>query len=150
MNSPRFNVYLDPRPLTTRDQCYTPPQYQHDFVMLLTHSGYFPCVNSVSQPRLSDVQGTNGFVYLYETQELVRCNAYTLGKILCMQWYVEPLTDLEMDTIIDYMKPFYSLEGGFTEPSETYHTLLDSGCFERGEAQKSFTENEFIGSHVFL
>ena len=150
MNIPRFNVYLDPRPLTHREAYYAPPKDQTDLVTLMTHSGYFPCVNTESQPRIGDIQRTNGFVYLPETKQLVQCKAYTGGKILCMQWYLYPLTDMEMDTIIDYMKPFYGVEGGFKEPSETYHTLVDAGCFQQVEVKKSFTENEFIGSHVFL
>jgi hypothetical protein len=149
-NPPRFNVYLDPRPLLSSEQFYKPPQHQDDFVMHLVKYGYQPTINSLGQPKKHEVQGMNGLVYLHEDQKLIRCNEYVDGQILCIQWYAETLSDEDLDHIAAYMKPFYCMDGGLECPPDTYTALLEAGCFATTKVQKAGLQSEFIGSELVL
>lgn len=146
-NTPRFNVYVTPPPLTlTCQKLYTPPPHEDAFVAHLQRYGYLPSVNAVQQPHADDVVRLCGLVYLHERQELIPCALYKEGAILCIQWYNEPLTLHQLECIAAYMKPFYCLDGGLDCTPEEFEALNALGCFATVEPQKSTLAPEFIGS----
>lgn len=131
MNTPRFIVYTTPRPLF-HFGIYAPPQNEVEFITYLVKSGYTPCVNALKGPSVSELNRLCGFVLIEESDQLINCKEYTEGRVKCLQWYHEPLSDEELAFVMEHMHFLYF---GGDEPviPEQFLYLQEKGCFRREE-----------------
>jgi hypothetical protein len=132
------------------DKHYKPPQYQCDFINHLDSAGFFPTVNSLEQPRSSQLLSTSGLFFLYEDQRLVRIDEWKGEKVLCLQWYNDPLTKDQLDTIKGYCAPFYGLGQHKSFVSQKEKELLDRKCMLPPPVNELKAASPFLGNFVRL
>lgn len=150
MNYPRFFVYTDPRPIDfPLRETYHPPEHQESLIRQLLEAGFTPLVNGIKQPELSEVHALCGFALL-ESGSLVNCREYERGKILCIQWYNDPVTDEELEIIRNYCAPFYGIGKSRSYVTAQEQALIDRGCMHPTPSFPLLHEPTFLGNRVIL
>lgn len=128
MPSPRFNVFVDPRPLDYPIlKVFHPPAHQERLVQHLIQNGFEPLVNAVRQPNVKEVQTMFGIILL-DNGEMMRCDEYDgSDKVLCIQWYPEPVSIEDLNTILSYCAPFYGVGNHRSYVTMHEQQLIDAG-----------------------
>ena len=148
MCSPRFFVYTDPRPLDfPLLDTYHPPAHQEELIRKLIQNGFHPLVDSLKQPLPEHVREMSGLVLLDQGQ-MLRCDQYTQGKILCIQWYHEPVSSSDLDIILQYCASFYGLGVARSYVTADEQRLIDTGYMTPTLPQPVLRAPTFLGNHV--
>ncbi len=148
MNEPRFFVFTDPRPLDfPLLETWHPPAHQEGLVRQLLQNGFHPLVNGLSQPTPESVQIMYGIVVLEEGY-IMRCDQYKSGKILCIQWYNEPVSKTDLDLIKDYCGPFYGIGNAKSYITADEHRLIEQGYMMTPTPLQQIRGPTFLGNHV--
>lgn len=151
MNHPRFIVFLDPRPsnLSFRETWY-PPKYQQDLVQQLVHAGFQPMTNSERQPTAAEMSTYQGLMLLTDGS-LKFCHQYEPSdKVLCIQWYNEPLTAEELSIVYHYCAPFYNIGVARSYVTAEEQALLDRGCMTPPAPMTLRSAPTFLGNRVVI
>lgn len=146
-NSPRFIVYVAPRPISCMNQHYSPPEEDCAFIRLLWKNGLNPSVNSQCQPSKQDLASCSGFVVVEgRIDSIMKIGEYKEGRIKCLQYFCNPLMADELDAIKPLWAWFYGLSH-FKKVSEEYQYLVDLGCCTGTEcmiSEEEFDQTQFI------
>lgn len=148
MPEPRFFVFTDPRPLDFPIlETYHPPAHQEALIRQLLQSGFHPLVDSLKQPIPEEVRQMPGLCLLDEGK-LIRCDQYTSGKILCIQWYHEPVSIEDLNTILGYCAPFYGIGHNRSYITAEEQRLIDAGFMTPTRPQTVLRAPTFLGNHI--
>ena len=150
-NYPRFMVFIDPRPLDfpLRETWY-PPKHQDDFIGHLVRHGFHPMVNGLKQPSVDEVRALCGFALLDDMETLVRCDQYNQGKILCIQWYNEPLDDDDLEVVLNYCAPFYGIGTSRSYVTEDELRLIQQNLMTPPPALPILSASSSFGDRISI
>lgn len=151
MNHPRFIVFLDPRPSNLPfTEKYFPPEYQQQLVTELVNAGFQPMTNSERQPTFDEMQCYQGLLLLCDGT-LKFTHQFEKGdKVLCIQWYNEPLSAEELSVIYHYCAPFYGVGVARSYITAEEQTLLDRGCMTPVAPMQMKSAPTFLGNRVVI
>lgn len=149
MGAPRFNLYVTPQPLDwPLGQMYQPPEAESHLIEHLIRHKYYPVVNAVRGPEVSEVREMTGIV-LTRNYKLMRCNQYDgTDPILCIQWYLEALSNADVDVILQFCAPFYGLGTHRSYVTSKEQELIDQGFMSPVPPLELLQKSEFIGNVV--
>lgn len=149
LNTPRFNVFVDPRPVDYPIlKLYHPPAHQEQLIQHLIQNGFSPLVNAVRQPESNEVREMFG-ILLLDNGEMMRCDEYDESeKILCIQWYNEAVSIEDLNVILSYCAPFYGI--GEHKSYVTMHEqeLIDAGFMTPVPPTRLLRAPTFLGNVI--
>ena len=150
-NYPRFQVFIDPRPLDfpIRENWH-PPKHQDDFISHLVRHGFHPMVNAIKQPSVEEVQAMCGFVVLDDLATLIRCDQYRQGKILCIQWYNDLVSSDDLEIILNYCAPFYGIGGSRSYVTADEARLIEQNLMTPPPALPIIAASSFLGDRIIV
>lgn len=150
-SNPRFNVYVDPRPIDWPiGQYWNPPEQQQQIVRHLLMNQFYPTVNAVNQPTIGEVREMTGFVITKDLQ-IIRCNDYKgEGEVLLIQWYIDQLTDSDTDVIMNFCAPFYGLGTHRSYVTAKEQELIDAGYMSPVPPLEILQQSAFYGNSVLI
>lgn len=97
---PNFTVYHD--------------KNNHDFcnrlLVNLIHYKANPMFSEKPPPPAEYIQTLKGFVYLYYSDDLIKCSDYTEGNILCIQRYHQDISDFDLHINKNHSYWLYGLD----------------------------------------
>jgi hypothetical protein len=101
----------------------------------------------LKQPLAEEVRLMHGIVLLDEGR-LLRCDQYESGKILCIQWYQDPVSSTDLNTILNYCAPFYGIGASRSYVTLEEQRLIDDGFMTPVKPQTLLRAPTFLGNHI--